>query len=417
LHAPIALVRAFLPALTARPGGHIVNVSSLFGLIAPPGQTAYATSKYGLRGFSQALRHELANRDVGVTSVHPGGVRTRIALDSRTGEGLDEQEAKAGREAFDRLLRIDPADAARIILRGVERRRAQVLVGKDAVALDLLERVAPTAGGSLFAAAQRRVERRRSTRRRAPEPNTPGPDRVAPTVNALPGLRTLDAGGTQVRLRVTGADSAEPVLLLHGIGRSLEDWSEQRDLLVAQRVISLDLPGFGHTPVAPGGMSLEVLAETAVATLGALGEQRPVHLTHSSRSRTVAVERSLYADPSLATDARVDRAMALAAVPGRAEAFREALLSVGGVRGVHQPWRDELLARLTAYPVPTLIVWGEQDQVLPAAHLKAAAKALPHARTVLLPDTGHFPQVERPAEFARLVSRLWEAGVPTGAPR
>jgi pimeloyl-ACP methyl ester carboxylesterase len=67
--------------------------------------------------------------------------------------------------------------------------------------------------------------------------------------------------------------------------------------------------------------------------------------------------------------------------------------------------------------VPTLIVWGEQDQVLPAAHLKAAAKALPHARTVLLPDTGHFPQVERPAEFARLVSRLWEAGVSTGAPR
>lgn len=442
-------------------------MSSLFGLIAPPGQTAYATSKFGLRGFSQALRHELADRGVGVTSVHPGGVRTRIALDSRTGEGLDEQEAQAGREAFDRLLRKDPADAARTVLRGVERRRARVLIGGEAIALDLLERMVPAAGGGLLAAAQRRVERRQSNHRRAthrtpPQPHTPGPDRAAPTATTLPGVRTLDAGGTQVRARVTGPEGAEPVLLLHGIGRSLADWTEQHDLLLDRRVISLDLPGFGHTPAAPGGMGLEVLADTAVATLDALDEHRPVHLvgsslggavattllvrhpgrvrslalagsagfgsevtpnlrviavpglgpwllTHSARSRTVAVERSLYADPSLATDARVDLAMELAAVPGRAEAFRAALLSVGGVRGVHQPWRDELLTRLMAYPVPTLVVWGEQDQVLPAAHLDAAAQALPHARTVLLADAGHFPQIERPEEFAGLLTDLWSS--------
>ncbi|MGB3859861.1 MAG: NAD(P)/FAD-dependent oxidoreductase, partial [Ornithinimicrobium sp.] len=123
LHAPIALVRAFLPALSATPGSQIVNLSSLFGLVAPGGQTAYVTSKYGLRGFSQALGHDLASRGIGVTSVHPGGVRTRIALDSRTGTGLDEREAKAGREAFNRLLTIDPADAARTILRAAGRRR------------------------------------------------------------------------------------------------------------------------------------------------------------------------------------------------------------------------------------------------------------------------------------------------------
>lgn len=76
---------------------------------------------------------------------------------------------------------------------------------------------------------------------------------------------------------------------------------------------------------------------------------------------------------------------------------------------MHQDWRDALHTRLTAYPVPTLIVWGEHDQVLPAAHLDAAARVLPHARTVLLPDTGHLPQVERAEEFARLVTDLWSS--------
>ncbi len=472
LHAPIALVRAFLPALTAQPGSHLVNVSSLFGLIAPPGQSAYATSKYGLRGFSEALRHEFADRGVGVTTVHPGGVRTRIAQDSRTGAGLDEQEAQAGREAFDRLLRIDPADAARTILRGVERRRARVLVGGTAVALDLLERVAPTSGGALLAAAQRRVESRH--RRRGVAARSRNTDHEAPTAAAtrpaLSGLHVVDAGGTRVRVRITGPAAADPVLLLHGIGRSLEDWTEQHDLLTGQRVISLDLPGFGHTPAAPGGMSLEVLADTAVATLDAVGEHRPVHLvgnslggavamtllarhpdrvrsmtlansagfgtevtaalrmiavpvlgpwllSHSSRSRTAAVERTLYADGALATDERVDRALELAAVHGRAHAFREALLAVGGVRGVHQGWREALHTRLTAYPVPTLVIWGDQDQVLPSSHLASAAQVFPHARTVLLPDTGHLPQVERPEEFTRLVSDLWDACVPLVAPR
>ncbi|MGB7448783.1 MAG: SDR family NAD(P)-dependent oxidoreductase, partial [Ornithinimicrobium sp.] len=107
LHAPIALTKAFLPSLTAHGGGHVVNISSLFGLVAPAGQTAYATSKFGLRGFSEALRSELVDHGVGVTTVHPGGVATRIAADSRTGAGLGPAAAQAGREAFGRLLTMD----------------------------------------------------------------------------------------------------------------------------------------------------------------------------------------------------------------------------------------------------------------------------------------------------------------------
>ncbi len=98
LHAPIALVRDFLPALSRRPGGHVVNLSSLFGLVTPGGQSAYATSKFGLRGFSHALAQDVAGRGIGVTSVHPGGVKTRIARHwrdvSASGRGEDSDRAR-----------------------------------------------------------------------------------------------------------------------------------------------------------------------------------------------------------------------------------------------------------------------------------------------------------------------------------
>ncbi len=209
-------------------------------------------------------------------------------------------------------------------------------------------------------------------------------------------------------------------------------------------------------------MGLESLADAAVATLDALGETRPVHLVgnslggaiamtmrarrpdrvrslaltssagfgaevtpalriislnglgpwllaRNSRTSTTRVERSLYADPTLATDARVDLALELAAVPGRATSFRRALLSIGGIRGTKKQWRADLLRAMAADPVPTLIIWGAQDVVLPAAHLEAAAQAFPHARTVLLPDTGHMAQAEQPEEVARLITELWES--------
>ena len=103
--APVLLTHHLLPALLAEPGSHVVNLSSLFGLIAPAGQTAYAASKFALRGFSQALRAELAEHGTGVTTVHPGGVRTRIAQSARMSAGVPAEELQLGRDSFDKLLR------------------------------------------------------------------------------------------------------------------------------------------------------------------------------------------------------------------------------------------------------------------------------------------------------------------------
>lgn len=142
LRAPIVLTHALLPAL--REGSHVVNVSSLFGLIAPAGQSAYAASKFGLRGFSEVLGVELADRGVGVTTVHPGGIATRIAKDARTGSGVTAAAAADTRRLADRLLRMDPAEAARQIVSGTRARRAVVLVGLDAQALAWIPRLVPS---------------------------------------------------------------------------------------------------------------------------------------------------------------------------------------------------------------------------------------------------------------------------------
>ena len=131
-HAVVTLTRALLPVLTAHPGAHLVELSSVFGLVAPPGQTAYCASKFAVRGFTESLRGELAPAGVGVTCVHPGGVRTNIARNAIVGARLPAAQWEAGRAEFDKLLTLDPADAAEAILRAVHRRRPRVLVGRDA---------------------------------------------------------------------------------------------------------------------------------------------------------------------------------------------------------------------------------------------------------------------------------------------
>ncbi len=153
--AVVQLTHALLPALKAEPGAHLVTISSLFGLIAPAGQAAYAASKFAVRGFTEALRHELVADGIGVTCVHPGGIRTRIARDARLGSGVDRAEYEAGRQRFERLLTIAPATAAEVILRGVARRRGRVLVGWSAKLPDLLARIAPVGHGRLLAARSR----------------------------------------------------------------------------------------------------------------------------------------------------------------------------------------------------------------------------------------------------------------------
>jgi len=172
----VRLTHALLPALKAEPGAHLVNISSLFGLIAPAGQTAYSASKFAVRGFTEALRHELVDDGVGVTSVHPGGIRTRIAASARVGSGVPREEFEAGRQQFEKLLSIDPAKAAEVILRGVRRRRGRVLIGWSAKLPDLLVRLAPASYGRILALGTRV---RMPAGRTAPEPVAPDPERSA----------------------------------------------------------------------------------------------------------------------------------------------------------------------------------------------------------------------------------------------
>ena len=156
-HAVVRLTRALLPVLTRHPGSHLVALSSVFGIVAPPGQTAYCASKFAVRGFVESLRGELAPAGVGVTCVHPGGVRTNIARDAIVGSRLPAAQWEAGRDRFSRMLTLDPADAAETILRAVQRRRPRVLVGRDAVVIDKIARLLPVGTGRLLAAATRRA--------------------------------------------------------------------------------------------------------------------------------------------------------------------------------------------------------------------------------------------------------------------
>jgi short-subunit dehydrogenase len=132
--------KAFLPALVSSGRGNLVTFSSGFGLMAAPHYTAYCASKFAIRGFSEALRQEVARdgRPVAVTCVYPGRIRTSIM---RNGSYAPEVNAAAVAAAFDKAARMDADQAAAVILRGVARRRAQVLVGSDVRAVNALVRL------------------------------------------------------------------------------------------------------------------------------------------------------------------------------------------------------------------------------------------------------------------------------------
>ena len=139
----VRMTRAFLPHLHQSDDARIVNLSSIFGIVAPPGQSAYSASKFAVRGFSHALRHELEGSTVAVSVVHPGGVATAIATKARAPRDAPRQEIERGRAAAQRLLRMPPERAGELIVRGIERRRARILVGGDAKFVALLERLSP----------------------------------------------------------------------------------------------------------------------------------------------------------------------------------------------------------------------------------------------------------------------------------
>ncbi len=137
--------RAFLPHLSNQRAAHIVNLSSIFGLIAPPGQTAYCAAKFAVRGFSESLRHELqmANSPVRLSVVHPGGVATNIARNSPSGRGTDNACRAETIDRFEAMAKTAPAKAARIIIEGIENNKLRILIGKDARFIDLLQRFRP----------------------------------------------------------------------------------------------------------------------------------------------------------------------------------------------------------------------------------------------------------------------------------
>ncbi len=141
--APVRLTRAFMGVLAREKAAHIVNVSSLFGLVAPPGQSAYAASKFGLRGFSEALRHELAGSPISLTVVHPGGVRTNIANSARIPQSLEPVAARARMAKFNRFLRTPPEAAAVAIVKAIVRRQPRLLIGPDARMADRIQRIFP----------------------------------------------------------------------------------------------------------------------------------------------------------------------------------------------------------------------------------------------------------------------------------
>ncbi|MCC3298440.1 alpha/beta fold hydrolase [Arthrobacter caoxuetaonis] len=266
--------------------------------------------------------------------------------------------------------------------------------------------------------------------------------------------------GGQVRYRDEGEGT--PVVLVHGIGRSLEDWNEQHELLSGQgyRVISVDLAGYGESEPLDGAYSLPALAQFLETFLDEAGITEPAHFAgnslggavvmqlaaqspHRVRSLVLAnsagfgrevalpvrlmsfrplgkilmckpspasarrLELSLFHDPELVTDERVQLGHRLASRPHGTRVFLDTAAALGTIRGTRAEWRRELMEDLTASRVPTLVIWGEQDKIFPFTHLAAAAGQLPHAITHAFSDTGHMPQIERAEEFAKLITGFW----------
>ncbi|MFL6061149.1 MAG: alpha/beta fold hydrolase [Marmoricola sp.] len=277
------------------------------------------------------------------------------------------------------------------------------------------------------------------------------------------GTAEFVVGGIPLRARVSGPQDGAPILLIHGIARSLEDWNEAQDLLAASghRVISTDLPGFGYSAKGRERPGLPAFGRAMAALLDAAGTTAPVHVMGNSLGGGVAMTlaadfpgkvasvtlvnsvgfgseanisalpmtygvlaalpglsskfgprareagaqtiRDLFFDPSLATTDQLRHAGKLAKQRDFRRTFLGTAATLGApVVGVRARWRRELLERFAASGIPVLVVWGDADKILPAAHLEAAAAALPNARTHLFADTGHMPQVERPAEFAEV---------------
>jgi NAD(P)-dependent dehydrogenase (short-subunit alcohol dehydrogenase family) len=156
--------KSFLPLLQQESDAHIVNLSSVYGLFGPPGHAAYASSKFAVRGFTEVLRQELKSTGIHVSCVHPAGIQTAIADNARVGHLASPQEAAILRERFKKLAPTSPTEAARTILKGIQRNRPRILIGADAYRIDVMQRLAPSRGVDALISM---MEKRAS----APEPS------------------------------------------------------------------------------------------------------------------------------------------------------------------------------------------------------------------------------------------------------
>lgn len=139
----VYLTKAFLPTLLEQDAAHIVNVSSVFGLIAPAEQTAYCASKFALRGFTESLRAELKETRVSVSSVHPGGIKTNIVRNSKIGADTPQEWKQQGVKFFDKVAKTSAEEAAEVIVQGMKTKNPRILIGKDAVAISTFSRLFP----------------------------------------------------------------------------------------------------------------------------------------------------------------------------------------------------------------------------------------------------------------------------------
>lgn len=142
----VRMTKAFLPFMLTHNRGHIVNISSVFGLAGVENQSAYCTAKFGVRGFSDVLRMELLDTNVRVTCVHPGGIGTNIAAAAKRGKGgfVTDAMHRQGAASFAKAAKTTPQEAARVILDGVARQKARVLIGNDARQIEWITRLFPT---------------------------------------------------------------------------------------------------------------------------------------------------------------------------------------------------------------------------------------------------------------------------------
>ncbi len=268
--------------------------------------------------------------------------------------------------------------------------------------------------------------------------------------------RFIQVGNVRTRYREVG--SGTTLLMLHGIGRSLEDWSENMSAFgKSHRAVALDLVGFGRTDkpdvpysadylrdftarfmdalgvpkavlvgnsmggavalrmaltqperveklvlVAPGGLGKRVAQLLSLCTVPVLGEW----LTQAKPDDTDGQRRVLQAcfhNQACITEEQVKLAHELAQLPGRQNAFLKTLRASCNWRGARSSFLQTTLARLPELEVPTLVVWGKQDHILPSEYLENARR-IPGVQTHLFDPCGHFPQLERPHEFNALVT-------------